>query len=76
MLICVLDLSLQTIGPGSNNAAISSLSANGNIMEINLEGLAKNNNGEKNIMKKMMTVTKLYIKKTPKHLFCILTYWK
>ncbi|XP_045931506.1 adhesion G protein-coupled receptor E1-like isoform X2 [Micropterus dolomieu] len=39
-----VDLSLQTIGPGSNNAAISSLSANGNIMEINLEGLAKNNN--------------------------------
>ncbi|XP_051244900.1 adhesion G protein-coupled receptor E1-like [Dicentrarchus labrax] len=40
-----VDLSLETIGPGSNNAESSSLSAKGNIMEINLESLAKNNNG-------------------------------
>lgn len=46
MLICVLDLSLETIGPGSSNAESSPLSANGNTMEINLQSLAKNNNGE------------------------------
>ncbi|XP_044036388.1 adhesion G protein-coupled receptor E1-like [Siniperca chuatsi] len=41
----IVDLSLETIGPGSNNVKRSSLSAKGNTMEINLESLAKNNNG-------------------------------
>ncbi|XP_044186683.1 adhesion G protein-coupled receptor E2-like [Thunnus albacares] len=40
-----VDLTLETVGPGSNNANNSLLSAKGNIMEINLESLAKNNNG-------------------------------
>ncbi|XP_070703561.1 adhesion G protein-coupled receptor E1-like [Pempheris klunzingeri] len=40
-----VDLSLQTIGPESDNAESSPLSANGNTMEINLGSLAKNNNG-------------------------------
>nr|XP_033500212.1 adhesion G protein-coupled receptor E2-like isoform X2 [Epinephelus lanceolatus] len=40
-----VDLSLETIGPGSDSAESSSLSANGNTMEINLNSLAKNNNG-------------------------------
>ncbi|XP_068575185.1 fibrillin-1-like [Cebidichthys violaceus] len=40
-----VDLSLETIGPGSNNAESSLISAKGNTMQINLEGLAKNNNG-------------------------------
>nr|XP_019958378.1 PREDICTED: adhesion G protein-coupled receptor E1-like [Paralichthys olivaceus] len=39
-----LDLSLETIGPGNSNGENSLLSANGNTMQINLEGLAKNNN--------------------------------
>lgn len=43
----MLDLSLETIGPGSNNAKSPLLSANGNTMEINLGSLAENNNGEK-----------------------------
>ncbi len=50
--ICVLDLSLETIGPGSNNAERSPLSANGNTMEIDLESLARNNNGEKKFIMK------------------------
>ncbi|KAE8283076.1 putative adhesion G protein-coupled receptor E4P [Larimichthys crocea] len=41
----ILDLSVETTGPLSNNAESSPLSAKGNIMEINLESLAKNNNG-------------------------------
>ncbi|XP_041812401.1 adhesion G protein-coupled receptor E1-like [Chelmon rostratus] len=40
-----VDLSLETIGPGSHDAGSSSLLANGNIMDINLQSLAKNNNG-------------------------------
>ncbi|XP_054463190.1 adhesion G protein-coupled receptor E1-like [Anoplopoma fimbria] len=40
-----VDLSLETTGPGGNNAESSTLSAKGNTMQINLEGLAKNNNG-------------------------------
>ncbi|KAM6913364.1 adhesion G protein-coupled receptor E3-like [Lycodopsis pacificus] len=40
-----LDLSLETIGPGGKNTNSSSLSAKDNTMQINLEGLAKNNNG-------------------------------
>ncbi|XP_023153317.3 adhesion G protein-coupled receptor E1-like [Amphiprion ocellaris] len=40
-----LDLSLETTGPGSDSVERSSLSAKGNTMEINLDGLAKNNNG-------------------------------
>lgn len=61
-MICGLDLSLETFGPGSNNAEISPLSAKGNIMEINLESLAKNNNGEKKpLMTKMMASTILDI---------------
>ncbi|XP_051796842.1 putative adhesion G protein-coupled receptor E4P [Acanthochromis polyacanthus] len=40
-----LDLSLETTGPGSDFVERSSLSAKGNTMEINLDGLAKNNNG-------------------------------
>nr|XP_046271820.1 adhesion G protein-coupled receptor E1-like [Scatophagus argus] len=40
-----VDLSLETVGPGSSRAERSLLSAKGNIMEINLESLAKNNNG-------------------------------
>ncbi|XP_047199826.1 adhesion G protein-coupled receptor E1 [Hippoglossus stenolepis] len=39
-----LDLSLETIGPGNSKGENSLLSANGNTMQINLEGLAKNNN--------------------------------
>ncbi|XP_068605888.1 adhesion G protein-coupled receptor E1-like [Brachionichthys hirsutus] len=40
-----VDLSLKTIGPGSNSTKDSSLTVNGNTMEINLENLAQNNNG-------------------------------
>ncbi|KAK9534930.1 hypothetical protein VZT92_007344 [Zoarces viviparus] len=40
-----VDLSLETIGPGGNNTKSSSLSAKDNTMQINLEGLARNNNG-------------------------------
>ncbi|XP_077940046.1 uncharacterized protein LOC120827136 isoform X2 [Gasterosteus aculeatus] len=40
-----LDLSIQTIGPEDSDAESTALSANGNTMQINLEGLAKNNNG-------------------------------
>ena len=59
-LICVLDLSLETIGSGSSNGESSLLSAKGNTMQINLEGLANINNGEnKLIMKRMMAITKL-----------------
>ncbi|XP_060946744.1 adhesion G protein-coupled receptor E2-like [Limanda limanda] len=39
-----LDLSLETIGPGNSLGENSLLSANGNTMQIDLEGLAKNNN--------------------------------
>ncbi|XP_058509218.1 adhesion G protein-coupled receptor E1-like [Solea solea] len=39
-----VDLMLQTLGPGESNKDSSLLSANGNTMQINLEGLAKNNN--------------------------------
>lgn len=42
----MLDLSLETIGPGNKNGERSILSAKGNTMQINLESLAKNNNGE------------------------------
>lgn len=45
-LICVLDLSLRTIRPGSNNDYSTSLTVNENSMQINLESLAKNNNGK------------------------------
>nr|XP_029135046.1 adhesion G protein-coupled receptor E1-like [Labrus bergylta] len=40
-----VDLSVRTILPGSQNSETSALSANGNTMEINLEDMAKNNNG-------------------------------
>ncbi|XP_054614391.1 adhesion G protein-coupled receptor E2-like [Dunckerocampus dactyliophorus] len=40
-----VDLTLETFGPGSSGESSSHLSANGNIMTINLESLAKNNNG-------------------------------
>ncbi|KAM3597623.1 uncharacterized protein V6R79_006979 [Siganus canaliculatus] len=40
-----VDLSLETIKLGGDNAESSPLTANGNIMEINLESLAQNNNG-------------------------------
>ena len=43
----MLELSVESIGPGVHDAGISSLSANNNTMEINLEDLANNNNGEK-----------------------------
>lgn len=54
MCVCVLDLSIQTIGPEDSDAESTALSANGNTMQINLEGLAKNNNGkgEKNSIRK------------------------
>ncbi|XP_034394898.1 adhesion G protein-coupled receptor E2-like [Cyclopterus lumpus] len=39
------DLRTETIGPGGNNTESSTLSVKGNTMQINLEGLAKNNNG-------------------------------
>ncbi|XP_061829475.1 uncharacterized protein [Nerophis lumbriciformis] len=39
-----VDLTLEIFGPESSGSS-SHLSANGNIMQINLEGLAKNNNG-------------------------------
>ncbi|XP_065820814.1 adhesion G protein-coupled receptor E1-like [Labrus bergylta] len=40
-----VDLSLETIGPGVHNAESSVLTAKGNSMAINLDGLADNNNG-------------------------------
>ncbi|XP_040918923.1 adhesion G protein-coupled receptor E1-like isoform X2 [Toxotes jaculatrix] len=40
-----VDLSLETIGPGTSNGESSLLSAKGNTMQVNLGGLAKNNNG-------------------------------
>uniref|UniRef100_UPI0037E8F9B0 adhesion G protein-coupled receptor E3-like n=1 Tax=Semicossyphus pulcher TaxID=241346 RepID=UPI0037E8F9B0 len=40
-----VDLSLKTIWPGRNSSENSTLSANGNTMEINLESLAQKNNG-------------------------------
>uniref|UniRef100_UPI0037E76424 adhesion G protein-coupled receptor E1-like n=1 Tax=Semicossyphus pulcher TaxID=241346 RepID=UPI0037E76424 len=40
-----VDLSLETIRPEGNSTESSTLSAKGNTMEINLEALAKNNNG-------------------------------
>ncbi|XP_029913037.1 adhesion G protein-coupled receptor E2-like [Myripristis murdjan] len=40
-----VDLSIQAIGPGSNNGKNPPLSAKGNTMEINLQALAMNNNG-------------------------------
>ncbi|XP_026208819.1 LOW QUALITY PROTEIN: adhesion G protein-coupled receptor E2-like [Anabas testudineus] len=44
-----VDLSLKTIRPGSNNDFTSNLTANENTMEINLESLAKNNNGSASV---------------------------
>lgn len=44
------DLSLQAIGPGNDDNSSVPISANGNIMEINLYSLAKNNNGEIKLM--------------------------
>lgn len=55
-LICVLDLTLETIGPGSINANSTALEANGNTMEINLEGLARNNNGEIQVFLRPVTL--------------------
>lgn len=47
-LFCVLlDLSLETIGPGNFKGENTLLSTNMNSMEINLENMAANNNGEK-----------------------------
>uniref|UniRef100_A0A672F604 Adhesion G protein-coupled receptor E8 n=1 Tax=Salarias fasciatus TaxID=181472 RepID=A0A672F604_SALFA len=43
--LCVLDLSFQTVVPGGNSTGSSTLSAKENTMDINLEDLAKNNNG-------------------------------
>ncbi|XP_028267046.1 adhesion G protein-coupled receptor E2-like isoform X2 [Parambassis ranga] len=40
-----VDLSLTTIGPGVYENSSTSLSANGNLMDINLQGLADSNNG-------------------------------
>ncbi|XP_034535002.1 adhesion G protein-coupled receptor E1-like [Notolabrus celidotus] len=40
-----VDLSLESVGPGGDDAESTVLSANGNSMQINLGGLAKNNNG-------------------------------
>ena len=40
------DLNIKSIGPGSIGAGRTALSANGNKMEINLQALASNNNGE------------------------------
>ncbi|XP_039973071.1 adhesion G protein-coupled receptor E3-like [Xiphias gladius] len=40
-----VDLSLETIRSGNNDGESSLLSAKGNTMQINLESLAKNNNG-------------------------------
>ena len=46
MLSFFLDLSLLAIGPGSLGNSSTSLSAKGQIMEINLHALAGANNGE------------------------------
>lgn len=44
--LCAVALTLETIGPGSGDQSGSHLFVNGNSMDINLESLAKNNNGE------------------------------
>lgn len=55
----MLDLSIETIGPGNNNGESPILSANGNTMQINLDSMAQNNNGEKKLtIKKMMAINK------------------
>ncbi|KAM3863852.1 adhesion G protein-coupled receptor E1-like [Diretmus argenteus] len=45
MQTSTVDLSLQAIGPGSDDGDSVPLSAKGNTMEINLQALARNNNG-------------------------------
>ncbi|XP_033945898.1 adhesion G protein-coupled receptor E2-like [Pseudochaenichthys georgianus] len=44
-----VELSLESIGPEVHDVGISSLSANNNTMEINLEDLANNNNGSASV---------------------------
>ncbi|XP_040927833.1 adhesion G protein-coupled receptor E2-like [Betta splendens] len=50
-----VELSLRTIKPGSHNDYGNNLTANDNIMEINMKSLAKNNNGSASVA--FMTLT-------------------